>query len=613
MMFPMKATVLMEAPVSHAPVPRDVLTTMRAFQESVAARSAIIWAEHCSECAFPACYTQCTFYTPRADLDCRRFEAGIEAVADGGDLGLMRIQFRRWGKLEGGGALALWPPDVVRAREKRDAWVSARLAKPVLPRSLARRLVWSWNSQKRAASSRAMRTPDAQAFVIETYLAPEGAVSFTLTITPTDKSVDGLFQARFDVASGYSRALFPVADIARTVDLTGPFLAQIEPVGDPPAQPVVFGLADFVAFRKDSAPAPSHSAQREPAKKHSKTAKCLVFDLDGTLWSGTLAEDGLEGLALRPGVVELIQALDARGILLSVASKNDPEPALAALDAFGLREYFLFPQIGWEPKSDSLRRIAELIDIGLDTFVFIDDQPFERAEVMRGAPSVTTMDAELIPQLLQHPLLDVPATPEAARRRLMYKTEETRQSVFNASGADYLDFLRDCQIELRISPLTAHNLERIFELTQRTNQLNFSGARYSRDELSSMISDPERSFVLSCADKFGDYGVIGFVVTSREHTTVESFFMSCRVQRKRVENAFFEHLALLWGRPETLRVRFRPTPKNAASVRVLEALGFTRSGDGFERNGALNFPESDIVRISLSQPIPAPDLALPAT
>lgn len=600
----------MEAPVSHAPVPCDVLSAMRTFRRSVATRSAIIWAEHCSECAFPACYTQCAFYTPRADLDCRRFETGIEAVADGGDMGLMRIQFRRWGKLEGGGALALWPPDVVSVRERRDAWVSAGLTTPLLPRSLARSLVWRWNSKKRAASLSAMHTTGAHAFVVETYLAAEGPVSFTLTITPQDKSVDRLFQARFDVTQGYARAHFPTADIARTVDLTRPFLVQIEPLGAPPAQPVVFGLADFVAFREDADPGPDQCTRRNPAKQQSKTAKCVVFDLDGTLWSGILAEDGVEGLALRPGVLELIHALDARGVLLSVASKNDPEPALAALDAFGLREYFLFPQIGWGPKSQSIRRIAELIDIGLDTFVFLDDQPFERAEVVRGAPNVTTMDAELIPQLLQNPLFDVPATAEAARRRLMYKTEETRHSVFNASGTDYLDFLRDCQIELRISRLDGQNLERIFELTQRTNQLNFSGARYSRDELSAMIGDPERSFVLSCADKFGDYGVIGFVVTSREHRAVESFFMSCRVQRKRVENAFFEYLAVLWGRPQTLWVRFRPTPKNAASVRVLEALGFTRSDDGFERSGAIGFPESDIVRISASEPIPASDLAL---
>lgn len=591
----MKATVLLEAPLAKVGVPDAVLQEMRAFRADLARRSAIIWAEHCSECAFPACYSQCAFYTPRADLDCRRFEKGVEAVAGALDLGLMRIQFRRWGKLEGQGSLAMSPPEDVAARERRDQRTAEWLAAPWAPRALARTLVWRWNARKRLASQQALLPGDPEAFAVETYVAGRQAYGLTLTIASQAKSGDQLFQARFDARPGYSRALFAISDIRRIVDLSQPFLVQIEPIGEPPPEPIVFGLADFVAARANTALCPYPSTPA-PAKK-TKTAKCVVFDLDDTLWRGTLAEDGVEGLTLKPEAVELIKALDARGILLSVASKNDPEPALAALKAFGLRDYFLFPQIGWGPKSESVRRIAELIDIGLDTFVFLDDQAFERGEVTNAAPGVTAMDAALMPGLIDHPLFDVPATAESARRRGMYQTEETRQAVFQSSGADYLDFLRSCAIELRIDRLAPDNLERIYELTQRTNQLNFSGARYDRAALSALMATPERAFVLSCADKFGDYGIIGFVVVEPKLALVESFFMSCRVQRKRVEHAFFAYLTEAWGRPQRLCVRFRPTDKNAASIRLLESLGFAPAHDGYERAGEASIAEADIVRV----------------
>src|SRR5439155_13254080 len=152
-------------------------------------------------------------------------------------------------------------------------------------------------------------------------------------------------------------------------------------------------------------------------------AKCVVWDLDNTIWRGTLAEEGLEGLTLNPTIRRTVDELDRRGILQSVASKNDPEPALAALEAFGLRDYFLFPQIGWTPKSAAIERIAQLLDIGLDTFVFVDDQAFERGEVREMLPVVTVLSDADLPTLLENPLFQVPITKESVARRSMYLAE----------------------------------------------------------------------------------------------------------------------------------------------------------------------------------------------
>jgi FkbH-like protein len=569
---------------------------MADFRSRLAARSVIVWGEHCSECAFPTCYSQCVFYTPRADLHCRRFDRGIERLSSADGLQLVQIQFRRWGKLEGQGPSQLVPLADADQREERDAWVSARLNTPGLPRRVSGGLIGRWNALK--AGPR--QADDAGShFVVETWLDPArhaAPIPFTLTILDLAKAGDTLFQSPFEIRPGYGRWLVPTDDIKRMIPLDAPFLVQIEPVGDAPPVPIVFGLTDFV--RAQAGQSLNAGSAGAPAKR--KTAKCVVWDLDDTLWEGVLAEDGIEGLRVRPEAVELIKQLDARGILMSVASKNDPEPALAALEQFGLRDYFLFPQIGWGPKSVSVRQIAELLDIGSDTFVFIDDQPFERAEVQSGVNGITVIDSALMDGLQDHPLFDVPATAESARRRAMYQTEETRQAVFQASGSDYLQFLSDCRIELRVSHLGDASLERVFELTQRTNQLNFSGARYDRTELRAMMSEAGRTHVLSCSDKFGDYGIIGFVVADPNRAEIESFFMSCRVQRKRVENALFEYLRSAWGAPAEMRARYRATEKNAASARMLQSLGFVATGEGFVRRGDLPFAEAGIVTLRLS-------------
>jgi FkbH-like protein len=592
----MRATVQFESAKADVTLPAHVIDEMHAFRALLARHSQIIWGEHCSECAYPACYSQCSFYSPRADLHCRRFDRGIEAVRANQDLGLTQIQFRQWGKLEGQGPLPLRGLDEIASRMREDAVVSTLIGTRGVPRRLSQGLINRWNQRKAGRAPEEKLAAVASHFIIETFLDPArhaAPIAFTLTLVDAAKEATSLFQTRFDIPPGYGRQLVPVNEIARMMSLDVAFLVQIEPVGAAPPVPIVFGLVEFVAALKGAALAPYPVAPNPKVK----TAKCLVWDLDETLWHGILAEDGIEGLSLRPEAAALIKTLDARGILMSVASKNDPEPALAALQHFGLREYFLFPQIGWGPKSQSVRQIAELLDIGADTFVFVDDQPFERAEVARGVPGVLTIDAADVPLLAAHPRFDVPATAEAARRRGMYQTEETRQAVYETSGADYLAFLKDCEIVLDVSPLTPAHLERVYELTQRTNQLNFSGARYDRAELTAMLTTPGRTLVLRCTDRFGDYGIIGFVVANPDAAEIESFFMSCRVQRKRVEHALFQHLLTAWRLTTALRARFRPTEKNAASVRLLESLGFARDGAHFVRPAGAPVPDADIVTV----------------
>ena len=351
--------------------------------------------------------------------------------------------------------------------------------------------------------------------------------------------------------------------------------------------------------------------------------KCVVWDLDETLWHGTLAEDGAAALTIDPLVLSTIKELDRRGILQSAASKNDPEPALAALVALGVRDYLLFPQIGWGPKSRSVAHIAELLDIGLDTFIFVDDQPFERGEVGETLPGVTVMSERDIPGMLSLSRLDVPATAESGKRRAMYQTEERRLATFEDSGTDYLTFLRGCFIRLEIDLLSPASRERAYELSQRTNQLNVSGTRYSRDDIAALMSDDggTDTFMLSCSDRFGDYGIIGMCVLDRRQARVQAFMMSCRVQRKRVEQAFFSWLVTrlrACGQHDVIEVDYRKTERNGAIVKMLQELGFelhmeTKDRGIFTRRLDEPFVEDDVVEIvdDTAKPRRAQTAALP--
>jgi len=585
----------------------------RKFQElagAVTARSQIVWGEHCTECAFPACYSNCEFYTPRADLHCRRFAEGIVQVSIG-EVRAAKIRFRKWAKLEGKGPVHLISANRAVRREAADRLISRLIVRLAPSQTMYARAARLWNIWKdwRTAGYSAQTS----VFVVEAWLGASPSIGFTLTFLPTDDSTSNLYQRRFEICEGYNRILIACEEIAAHVDLRGRFLVQIEPVGDSAGREVIFGLVDFLRFEDgfgatQIVPSLTPRASREPKElvKKKRTAKCVVWDLDNTIWHGTLAEDGPEALVPDPVAVSTIVELDSRGILQSIASKNDPEITLATLEKFKLREYFLFPQIGWDPKSDSLKRIAENLDIDLNTFVFIDDQPFERGEVVETLPMVTVLPDAEIPRLLTSPLFDVPATAESAKRRSMYQVEELRQSTFTGSGTDYLTFLYGCRIQLVIESVSGGSLERAYELSQRTNQLNFSGLRYSRDDLARLMGPESKSvgLILRCSDKFGDYGIIGMCVLDRDRPQIDSFMMSCRVQRKRVEHSFFSWLAeqLRSRGEEIMRVRYRKTERNHASVRMLEELGFEyHSRDNeegmFVRRLDLPFEEADVVQI----------------
>lgn len=599
---------------SEAPdVDASVLLEFRQFRDNITARSLIAWGEHCSECAAPACYSNCSYYTPRfEDFNCGRFAQGIRKGRFDGDVRVATIQFRKWGKLEGRGPAALFPlPSAERWETAND--VITQTISLIAPSPIVPNLKWRWDNFKRQQFAKGSLDPDA--FAVEAWLPADAAadVTLTLTIVPVEDEGKGLFQDILQLHPGYNRLEIPIERIRSRVDLHAPYFLKIEPLADTTPQSITFGMLDFVTFRER--PAALKARQEAPAAQPAVPAvalpkiKCVVWDLDNTLWKGTLTEDGPDALVLNSQAVEVIKELDRRGILHSIASKNDMEPVMEVLKSFGLADYFLYPQVSWNPKSTAVKRIAELLDIGLDTFVLIDDQPFERAEVGESIPAVRVLDETDLHELLEHSWFDVPVTPESGNRRSMYQAEELRKSVLEGSAGDYLEFLRGCNLTVDAYPINDEVLERAYELSQRTNQLNTSGQRYEKEELRAIClgEDPRQAFVFRCSDRFGDYGYIALCVLQPETAEVQSYMMSCRVQRKKVENAIFAWLLNYASDSgaQQLRIRYRKTARNTPSLRMLQDLGFEFDGD--EESGwfhrSVNAPVEDSEVVTLTDHI----------
>jgi FkbH-like protein len=301
------------------------------------------------------------------------------------------------------------------------------------------------------------------------------------------------------------------------------------------------------------------------AKPKQGRIKCVVWDLDNTLWDGVLLEDG--EVRLREGTLAHIRRLDQLGVLHSVASKNDPELALATLEALGVAEYFLFPQIGWNAKSESIRRIAEALNLGRDAFAFVDDQDFELAEVAFELPEVTCVGLAEIDTVLTGVEFEPRfVTDESAQRRAMYRSQLRRDELAEQFTGTSEDFLASLQMRFTIARAQQEDLQRAEELTVRTNQLNSTGRTYSYDELDALRTSPEHLLlVASLSDRFGSYGKIGLalVETGRPDWTLRMMLMSCRVMSRGVATVLLGHImGLARAAGAGLRADFVATGRN---------------------------------------------------
>ena len=275
-----------------------------------------------------------------------------------------------------------------------------------------------------------------------------------------------------------------------------------------------------------------------------KKIKCLVWDLDNTIWDGTLLED--TNVVLKEGVVDIIHSLDKRGILQSIASKNEYNLAMEKLKEFNIQEYFLYPQIHWNSKAYSIEQIQKSINIGIDSIAFVDDQPFEREEVNHSFPDVLCIDSKNMNQILDMPEMNPRfITGESAIRRQLYMSDIKRQKIEEEFVGPQEEFLESLNMVLTISEAQEEDLKRAEELTMRTHQLNTTGYTYSYDELNFFRqSNDHILLVASLDDRYGTYGKIGLVLiqTNEKIWTIKLLLMSCRVMSRGVGSIMINYI-----------------------------------------------------------------------
>lgn len=336
-------------------------------------------------------------------------------------------------------------------------------------------------------------------------------------------------------------------------------------------------------------------------KQYTKEVKCIVWDLDNTLWEGTLTES--DGVNLKPGIREMLEEFDSRGILHSIASKNNFEDAMEKLKEFEIDQYFLYPEIHWNPKSGSIANIQKNLNIGMDTLIFIDDQPFERDEVASIHPEVETMDALEYQQMLEKPRLNPKfITKDSKRRRLMYQEEMKRVVEEEEYKGPKEAFLASLNMKFVISEAVEEDLKRAEELTVRTNQLNATGRTYDYDELKAIMSSPtHKLFVCELTDKYGSYGKIGLslIEETDEHWYLRLLLMSCRVMSRSVGSVLLSYIMKETERQgKRLLADFKQTGRNKRMYAAYRFSNFKEiSNDG---NGNIVF-ENDLSAI---QPFP---------
>lgn len=321
--------------------------------------------------------------------------------------------------------------------------------------------------------------------------------------------------------------------------------------------------------------APDHhtSAQVE----NNRRLKCVVWDLDNTLWQGTLLEN--DCLNVTDPVRDIIKQLDSRGILQSIASKNDYASVEAQLQRFGLWQYFLYPQISWQPKSDAIRKIALALNIGLESLAFIDDQEFELQEVGFALPQVLLINSQFLPTLLQLPCCAPDCvTVEGAQRRHYYQSEQCRALAEETFDGPSEAFLASLNMVITLSHASVQDLTRAEELTQRTHQLNTTGYTYSQSQLRSFCeSDSHLLLLATLSDDFGSYGTIGLALIEkqREFWQLNLFLMSCRVVSRGIGNVLLGTvMAIAKKAGVSLRAEFVANPRNRLMYITYKFNGF---------------------------------------
>ncbi len=340
---------------------------------------------------------------------------------------------------------------------------------------------------------------------------------------------------------------------------------------------------------------------------HGRRVKCAVIDLDNTLWDGILRDDGVEGVNLHPNRLKSLELLTKRGIILAISSKNDSTLVPMIDEILGeSSKLFTIKKVNWNDKTQNLQEIAQELNIGIDSLAFFDDNPYERDQISTFLPQVLVLpDTEILHALNRLEFEPVgKLTEESSKRAMMYSQQSQRESV-EKQFFDKKSFLQACEMQLWMRETKPENLGRVTELILRTNQLNATTVRYTKEEILDFYrSDDYNIYIVNLDDKYGEYGLIGVSLIHREGNkwTMDILTFSCRAMGKTVEQTFLTYMMNEAKKLDatTLVGKYVKTDRNEAIERIFEEAEFVKSAgeDGmvfwhydFDERGVPNYPD----------------------
>lgn len=324
-----------------------------------------------------------------------------------------------------------------------------------------------------------------------------------------------------------------------------------------------------------------------------KRKKCVVLDLDNTLWGGVLGEDGISGIKIGgdyPGKAfaffqKSLQQLSKAGVILTVCSKNNEVDVLEAWEKNPFmvlkKDNFAAYRINWTDKATNIRELATELNIGLDSFVFVDDNPTERELIKQMLPTVSVPDFPAqpyeLPMFFKKMVDDYfkvySVTDEDKKKTEQYKANAARAQA-QQSFTDFSAFLESLDIKMTIEAANEFNIPRIAQMTQKTNQFNLTTKRYTDADVRRFVDEGWKIWCISVADKFGDNGITGAIMINDNE--IDSLLLSCRILGKGIEKAFLKSvLSLLKEKGiDSIRAEYLPTLKNGQVADFYDKCGF---------------------------------------
>jgi FkbH-like protein len=337
--------------------------------------------------------------------------------------------------------------------------------------------------------------------------------------------------------------------------------------------------------------------------------KCLVLDLDNTLWGGVVGEDGIDGIQLGDsGAAQRykdfqckIKDMQRIGVMLAVVSKNNWADAIEVFEKHPhmvlKQSDFVAMKIEWRSKAQCIAEIADSLNIGLDSFVFVDDSAVERESVRSALPDVvipefpedTSLLSDFIGEIARDHFMIRKTTEEDLKKTRLYREESQRAASAKFAGS-LEDFLHSLQTEIRIWRATDKDTARAAQLTQKTNQFNFTTRRYSEEQMKQLIASPEHFvFIASVSDRFGDSGktLLSVIKAIDQHQAqLDTFLMSCRVMGRHIEDQVFDHICNDLHRLGYRRmiVELVRTKKNAPTLEFASRLDWQQEKEDSDRS-----------------------------